>query len=92
MDLLARRYASPFVLLEEMLSQGRLYEFVCEINTLKNEEELWEIWLHRVMDKTFDDWKQSLRMHVESRTNFDAESTVKNSFNLLSGFDPEKGR
>ena len=89
MDLLARRYASPFSLLEEMTAQGRLYEFVLEINEIVDEERLWDIWLHRVFDKTYDAWRGSLTPKSVQAEKFDVKSTVKNSFDMLNGFIPE---
>lgn len=89
MDLLARRYASPFVLLDEMAAQGRLYEFVREVNEINDEERLWDIWLHRVFDKTYDDWRDSLTHKAVEVEKFDAQSTVQNSFDILKGFNPE---
>ena len=92
MDLLARRYANPFFLLEEMISQRRFKEFVCEVNTLENEERLREFWLLRVHDKSFDAFKNSLTVKVEQSRTYDATETVKNSFDILKGFNPEMGR
>lgn len=89
MDLLAKRYANPFILLDTMIEQGRLFEFVREVNLIKNEEDLLHIWVHRVFDKPFNEWKESLKVAAERKTAYDAESIVKNSFDILSGFNPE---
>lgn len=90
MDLLATRYANPFFLLDEMAAQGRLFEFVCEVNLIKNEERLWEVWLNKVWDnKDFDEWKESLRAAKTDNVAFNAKSTVKQSFDILKGFCPE---
>lgn len=89
MDLLATRYASPFVLLDEMAKHGRLCEFVREINEIKNEENLWELWLYRVWDKSFEEWKESLTTKTVQAEQFDAVTTVKETFDILSGFTPE---
>lgn len=97
MDLLSRRYASPFFVVDEMLSQGRFFEFVCEINKIADEEEtkkkLWDIWIHRVFDKSFDEWKQQIesRMTAEQETTQNIEATVKNSKDILCGFNPQTG-
>lgn len=91
MDLLAQRYASPFSLLDKMISQKRFFEFVREVNTIKNEEKLWEIWLHRVFDKPYDEWKESLTVDVEETAKYNADATVKNSLDILNGFNPETG-
>lgn len=89
MDLLATRYANPYFLLEEMISAGRLEEFVHEVNEIKNEERLWEVWLHRVFDKPYNEWKESLTPDTGELDKFDAELTVRNSFDILEGFIPE---
>ncbi len=92
MDLLAKRYANPFVLLDEMISQHRLLEFVYEINAIKNEEDLFNVWLYRVWDKPFNEWKESLKTTVKQNDNYNAKATVKNSYDILKGFNPEMGR
>lgn len=90
MDLVANRYSSPFLIIDEMIQQGRFFEFVTELNTIRNEEELWDIWLHKVFDKGFEDWKASLHLPQEpSKNDSDVGATVKNSFEILSGFSPE---
>lgn len=95
MDLLARRYASPFFVLDEMIRQNRLSEFVFEVNQIHYEEEqdkmLWDVWLHKVFDKGFGEWKRSIQTKVEATTTSESEleATVTNSKELLNGFNPE---
>ncbi len=68
MDLLYRRYASPYPLLEDMIKNQSLSELVKKIisNEEKKKEEeederFWEFFLHKVMqDISFSDWKKSL--------------------------------
>ena len=97
MDLLAKRYASPFTLLDEMICRGRFYEFVLEINQIiveeKDEQQLWEIWLHKVFDKSYDEWVQKIRSLAEAQhtDKSQLETTVKNSMELLNGFNPNEG-
>lgn len=68
-----------------------------ELVQLHNEEmedkTLWEIWLHRIFDKTFADFKASLGMENETAapTQEEITSTVQESFNLLAGFVPDEG-
>lgn len=93
MDFLAKRYKDPYFLLEQMTQQGRLFEFLIELNQIKIEEEdeekLWDIWLHRVFDKTFTDWRESIKNEeTNTMSESDIKATVKNSYNILNGFDP----
>lgn len=94
MDLLAKRYASPFFLLDEYVRQGRLFEFVSEINIVHNDERLWELWLHKVSpedNRSFDAWRNSLQKtaDVEKVDESELKETVENSKNMLNGFVPE---
>lgn len=94
MDLLAKRYASPFAVLEEMIRLGRFYEFVLEINAItaeeSREEKLWEIWLHKIFGQGWDEWRRSIRTQSEeeSATESELEATVKESQALLNSFNP----
>lgn len=88
MDLLYSKYASPFILLDEMIHQGRLLEFVNTINDIEDEKKLWSIWLLRVYDKSYDDWITNLHSQAEQPSEPEIEATVKDSYNILSGFNP----
>lgn len=93
MDLLFKRYASPFLLLDNYISSCRLYDFVTHLNNEQNEEMMWETWLHKVNDKSFIDFKRSL---MESAvlsvkpTQKQLETTISNSKNMLDSFIPEE--
>ena len=70
-----------------MIDQKRLSEFVLEFVDLENEKTLWELYLHKVFDKSFNEFKNSIpKASVRPKEN--VETTVKNSFNILNGFNP----
>ena len=52
MDLLAKRYADPFLMLDNFIRIGQLHEFSLEImKTISEEQEQdirWEFFLHKV--------------------------------------------
>lgn len=94
MDLLAKRYASPFVLIDEMIQAGRFYDFVVEVNSIiyeeKQEEIYWDIWLHKIFNQTWDEWREYIRNRSEAQnvTELDLEATITASYELLNGFNP----
>lgn len=90
MDLLFRRYASPFLLLDEIIRNNRFSEFVSEMMKSENEHQTWEFYLHKIFDKSYSDFKESLGT-VESTTpsKADLEATLKSSENILSNFMPK---
>lgn len=93
MDLLFSRYASPFLLLDNMIMTGRLSEFVSEIMQIRNAEKddqtLWEYFLHKVFDKSYADFLREAKnpAHSEAAVSQDnLETTIKDSYNMLNDF------
>ena len=83
MDLCCQRYgsASPF-LLDGYIETGRFYEFVSEIYEMDNETKAWEIYLHKVFDKSFSEFKESLTP-VEPMSKQKLEATINESKTIL---------
>lgn len=90
MDLLFNRYASPYLLLDEIISQNRLVEFINELGYIKDDEKTFDVWLHKVEDKTFDEFKESLRSKPKPNNKVNLEAAIKNSKNILNNFVPTK--
>ena len=91
MDSLAKRYASPFIVLDEMIRQGRLLEFVLELWKIEDEEKVWDVWIHRVYDKGYEEFKETLKARTRGVSESELEATVTNSKQLLDGFNPQPG-
>ena len=95
MDLLFKRYASPFLFLNGMIQTCRFSEFVDEfirtINSEKEEKTLWDFYLHRFIDKSFEDFKKDIKVNQDNQSMSDVqiETTVLNSLNILNNFNPE---
>lgn len=77
-----------------MLRCGRLSEFVGETVTLYNEESreksLWEVWLHRVFDKSYADFLRSVgELKDAEPTEEEVKDIVSESMEMLKSFRPE---
>lgn len=91
MDSLFKRYAGPFLLLDQYIRQGRLLEFIDEFIKTHNEDKLYELWLHKVPDKTFAEFKEEVE--EEQQQEFkpgQLETTIKTSKSLLDNFNPNE--
>lgn len=86
MDLLFSRYVNPFLLLDSVLMSGGLSDFIVDFWELHDEEVTWQVWLHKVHDKSFDDFKQSLTRSHTSKEQL--ETIIGDSQSLLQGFVP----
>lgn len=89
MDLLFHRYASPFLLIDQMLLIGRFSDFVAQVDELNADDRLWEFFVNKVEGQTFSEWKASLNTKQnQETTETEIKVTVNESFNILNGFEP----
>lgn len=93
MDLLFKRYASPFPLLDGYIQTGRMCEFIAAFAEQKKEDDKWEFFLHKVWDKSWSDYCSELQtsQDLQAMSEEDIETTYKMSMNILGNFNPEKG-
>lgn len=86
MDLLFSKYASPYLLLDQIVEEQRLCEFLNEFANIKREEELVDVWKHKVFDKGFKEFKESLQPKTSTKDGL--ETAINNSYKMLNGFVP----
>jgi hypothetical protein len=79
-------------LLDQYISYGGFAEFVMEFVEMHNEREKYELWLHKVWDKTYPQFLEMLNDEPQKEmTDEELETTISNSKKLLSSFVPGKG-
>lgn len=88
MDLVFHRYASPFLLLDQVIDVGNLSEFVTMLWNVTEEEQQWQYFLAKVFDKSFEDFKESVKPQ-QPISKKELETTVKESLELMNSFIPE---
>lgn len=81
-------------LLDSMIQTQRLSEFVEKVVDLYNEEKkedmLWDIWLHRVHDKSYPEFVEIVNSSNQAiPTTEETTGIVNDSISILSGFQPE---
>ena len=91
MDFLCKRYGgSPFFILDRYLEQHRLSEFIYEVWSIHNDEEIFDIWLHKVDDKSYQDFRDSL-IPPKPVDKKEVAKTIEYSMNILNGFTLKEG-
>ena len=98
MDLLFSEYASPFVLLDEVIGAGEFMNFLDVFDEKHKQNELWEFYIHKLPpwdERTFEQFKDDLQLDDTSTigkpTDEQLETTVKESYALMMEFDKEGG-
>lgn len=91
LDMLSQRYACPFFILDEFISLNQLHDFLIEFSSLiveeKKEQVRWEFFLHKVFDKSYSEFLNSIdEGKVEEMTDETIKDVVGESMNILDGF------
>ena len=96
MDRLYHRYADPFSFINGMIRTGRFAEFVSDFKQLtdseKEEKANWEVWLHKVFNISYGDFKQNIEDTKKNQrmSRGTIETTIKESENILENFNPSQ--
>ena len=96
MDLLAQRYASPFLMLDEFIRLQQLHNFVIEILKTIAEEKVhearWDVWLHKVFsDMSFEEYVrlcEQPQQKDQTMTHEEIGNVINDSKLMLEGFVP----
>lgn len=85
MDLAFNRYANPFLLFDTMISNGTFLDFIMTMFKQVNEDRLFDIWLHKVFDREWNDFLNDTRTSNEE---INVEEIVKGTNDVLDAITP----
>ena len=95
MDLLFKRYASPFLLNDQLILTNSLDKFIDDLFKFmgeeKQEQTKWEFFLHKIYDKSWKEFCNEIEVsNVENNVENDVDiaETLNNSKNILNNFTP----
>lgn len=88
MDLLFHRYASPFVLMDELILSGDFSPFINVFMEGRESEMQWEYFLAKIFDKSFNEFVEDMKGNQEM-TKSDLEATIQDSMSMAIDFIPE---
>lgn len=89
MDLLFHRYASPFVLLDELILTDDFSAFINVFMDGREEDMQWQYFLSKVFDKSFNEFKESMKTTNNEMSKSDVETTIQDSMFMTMNFIPE---
>ena len=91
MDLLFTRYASPFLLLDQLILTNSLSGYIDDLFTIiseeKQEQTMWEFFLHKIYDRTWKEFCDETKISNDTK-DVDLGETVLKSKTMLSNFTP----
>ena len=88
-----KRYSSPFSLFDELIESNQFNDFIVTLNTKYIEDLEYDLWLHKVYDKSFEEFKKDISISRDAQAGYmneeDVKATVKKSNEILSNFTPQ---
>lgn len=93
MDLMFTRYSDPFSFMDSLIENGSFGGGIDRIYEIRNDDVLWELYLHKVFDRSFEDFKdeitgQSKNIHRAVMTKAEFNTTIEMSKSILESIDP----
>ena len=94
MDLVFKRYSSPFLLLDNLIENGKFLEFIAELLNDYQEEQLYEFWLHKVLDKSYEEFKKDIKEEKERHeapeelNDERVAEIIQESYEIINNFKP----
>lgn len=77
-------------MIDDLISSGRLSDFIDELLTINAEEKAVEFWLHKVFDKELSEFLAELGlMKAEKADPIDVGKAFNESRDILGSFVPE---
>ena len=88
-----KRYSSPYSLFDELIETNQFSDFISTLNDKVIEDLEYELWLHKIYDKSFEQFKRDIIMSRDAQAGYmdetEIKTTVKKSNEILSSFKPQ---
>ena len=88
-----KRYSSPYSLFDELIETNQFSDFISTLNDKAIEDLEYELWLHKIYDKSFEQFKKDVIMSRDAQAGYmdenEIKTTVKKSNEILSSFKPQ---
>ena len=86
------RYSNPITLLDSLIENRMFSDYINTLNEKVIFDFEFDVWLHKVEDKSFNDWRNEIHSNVEARNvsidKDELKTTVLKSSNILNSFEP----
>ena len=76
-----------------LIENNKFSDFIIALNERYIEEFTYDYWIHKVYDKSYDEFKEEIRLSNEAQRGYmdieDIKATINNSNEILSNFKPQ---
>ena len=93
MDLVFREYSSPFSLLDEIISNGMLNDWIYRFLKSHKESLQWEVWINKIHEQSWADYLAESEVNEDlvnaSWGDTEIKATISDNFEMMQNFKPE---
>lgn len=89
MDLLFKRYASPFLLFDELIVNNQSFDFIQDLLNEIQEESYYKLWLYKGLDKDYGEFKEIIRPKEHKSINIDVKGAIQNALDVMDELKPQ---
>ena len=90
--MLYHRYSNPLTLIDSLIENEMFSSHIDALNEKAIFDFEFDVWLHKVDDKSFNDWRDEIHFNAEARSveidKNELKTTVLKSSNILNSFEP----
>lgn len=89
MDLLFKRYASPFLLFDELIVNNQSFDFIQDLLNEIQEESYYKLWLYKGFDKDYGEFKEIIRPKEHKSININVKGAIQSSLDVMNELKPQ---
>ena len=79
MDLCYKRYANPLEVLSFQIEMNSCTKFIKDLDQIITEEKIWDVWVHKVDDKNYDQFKKLVLGNSVSQSEKDNKTNIEDA-------------
>ena len=76
-----------------LIENNKFSDFIITLNERYIEEFTYDYWIHKVYDRSYDEFKEEIRLSNDAQRGYmdieDIKATINNSNEILSNFKPQ---
>lgn len=95
MDMVFKRYSCPFTLFNNLIRTKKLSSFIDNLIEEVNEEKIYELWLNKVYDKEYSDFRKQVmnsmefHKHAQNAPKISTETILEDANSVLDMITPQ---
>lgn len=89
MDLIFKRYSSPFFLVDTLILNNQFSDFIVDLINTVNEEKIYELWMHKSYTEGYNDFRKRFAINSDEKVEkVNVNKVLESSMRVLEDIQP----